>query len=151
MFSTYFVLLVKRHSNPTAISLDFREPAAITHIDRTAAAAVGLVHKFLPASDASKLLEGRFQMINLWRPIENPAIDWPLALCDYRSVDIEKDTFSTSLIFPDYTSESVGVKYNENHKWKYLHGMTPEEIVLIKWQVYDFQVFFFCCLTFLIS
>ena len=150
MFSNYFVLLVKRHSNPTAISLDFREPAAMVHIDRSAAATVGLVHKYLPASDASKLLEGRFQMINLWRPIANPAIDWPLALCDYRSVDIKKDTFSASLIFPDYTSESVGVKYNENHKWKYLHGMTPEEIVLIKWQVYDFQVFFFC-LTPLIS
>jgi len=26
----------------------------------------------------------------------------------------------------------MGVKYNQDHKWKYLHGMTPEEIVLIK-------------------
>ena len=46
------------------------KPAALVHVDQTADAAVNLVHKHLPA-DASKLLGGRFQVINLWRPIAN--------------------------------------------------------------------------------
>ena len=40
-----------------------------------------------------------------------------------------------SRIAVDGTGEVLVVKHNENHKWKFLHGMTPEEIVLIKWQV----------------
>ena len=110
-----------------------RQPVAQVHIDQTAASAIARVHRHLPASDVPKLLERRFQIINLWRPIANPAVDWPLALCDYRSVDSKKDLFPVARISPESTGETMGVKYNKNHKWKYLHGMTPEEIVLIKW------------------
>ncbi|KAF8811247.1 hypothetical protein BYT27DRAFT_7240407 [Phlegmacium glaucopus] len=113
-------------------SPDRRQPVTQVHVDQTTASAIARVHRHLPPSDAPKLLERRFQIINLWRPIANPAIDWPLALCDYQSVDIKKDVFPVALIYPEREGETLGVKYNENHKWKYLHGMTPEEIVLIK-------------------
>jgi len=128
------VLLALRRRRPgVADSADLRQPAAGVHVDQSTAAAIARVHRHLPASDAQKLLERRFQIINLWRPIANPAVDWPLALCDHRSVDVERDTFPVTLIFPHREGETLGVKYNETHKWKYLHGMTPEEIVLIKW------------------
>jgi len=111
-----------------------RQPLSRVHVDQTAATAITLVHKFLPPADVPKLLERRFQIINLWRPIEYPAVDWPLTLCDYRSVDVEKDTFSVSRISADNTSERefMAVQYGEGQKWKYLHGMTPEEFVLFK-------------------
>ena len=117
-----------------------RQPAGQVHVDQSAASAVARVHKHLPASDVPKLLERRFQIINLWRPIAVPALDWPLALCDYRSVDVKRDVFPVALIYPDREGETLAVKYNENYKWKYLHGMTPEEIVLIKWQVAIFLI-----------
>ena len=121
-----------------------RQPAALVHVDQTAATSIARVHKHIPSPDVPKLLEGRFQIINLWRPIAAPAIDWPLALCDYRSFDLEKDTFPMTRISAESTSETIRVKYNENHKWKYLHGMTPEEIVLFKWQVgIPFYKYFF--------
>ena len=110
-----------------------RQPVARVHVDQTTASAIARVHRHLPASDVPKLLEHRFQIINLWRPIANPAVDWPLALCDYRSVELKKDTFPVARISAESTGETMGIQYNENHKWKYLHGMTPEEIVLIKW------------------
>ncbi|KDR70145.1 hypothetical protein GALMADRAFT_230141 [Galerina marginata CBS 339.88] len=109
-----------------------RQPALQVHVDQTFKAAIARVHRHLPASDAPKLLERRFQLINIWRPISHPAIDWPLALCDFRSVNPDTDTFPMTLVFPDHEGEVMGVQYNENHKWKYLHGMTPDEIVLIK-------------------
>ena len=102
------------------------------HVDQTTPSSIARVHRHLPASDVPKLLAGRFQIINLWRPIANPALDWPLALCDYRSVDAH-DPFPVALVYPDHEGETYGVKYNKNHRWTYLHGMTPEEIVLIKW------------------
>ena len=129
-----FVLLAIRRRHPELEdSPDRRQPSVGAHVDQSTASAIALVHKHLPASDAPKLLERRFQIINLWRPIANPTIDWPLTLCDYRSVDPENDTFPIALFYPNRESEAIGIKYNENHKWKYLYGMAPEEIVLIKW------------------
>ena len=137
--SNIFVLLaIRRRLHGVSDSAGRRQPVSQVHVDQTTASSIARVHRHLPASDVPKLLEGRFQIINLWRPIASPALDWPLALCDYRSVDLEKDTFPVARISAEGTGETMRVKYNENHKWMYLYGMTPEEIVLIKWQVVSF-------------
>ena len=136
--SGFFLSAIRRRSPGEPDSVSRRQPVAQVHVDQTATSSIARVNRHLPAPDVPKLLEGRFQIINLWRPIAVPAVDWPLALCDYRSVDLEKDTFPVARISAESTGETMRVKYNENHKWKYLHGMTPDEIVLIKWQVVSF-------------
>jgi len=112
-----------------------RQPVSLVHVDQTTTSSVAHVHRHLPPSDAPVLLKRRFQIINLWRPISHPALDWPLALCDYRSVDVEKDLVPVALICPDREGETFCVKFNEAHKWKYMQGMKPDEFVLIKWCV----------------
>ncbi|KAJ7712908.1 hypothetical protein DFH07DRAFT_864034 [Mycena maculata] len=109
-----------------------RQPVSQTHIDQTPASAVARVHRHLPAAEVPELLKHRFQLINLWRPIENPAFDWPLALCDFRSVDPGKDVLPVALVYPDREGETYGVKYNPNQKWTYFSGVTPDELILIK-------------------
>ncbi|KAJ3562997.1 hypothetical protein NP233_g9224 [Leucocoprinus birnbaumii] len=109
-----------------------RQPVNLAHVDQSYKASINRVHRHLPAEEVPELLKRRFQIINLWRPIGNPALDWPLALCDYRSVKPEKDTYPVALIYPDREGETLGVKYSPEHRWKYLRGMTPDEIVLIK-------------------
>jgi len=111
---------------------DKRQPVPRVHVDQTESSAVARVHRHLPESDAPKLLSKRFQIINLWRPIGRPAYDWPLALCDFRSIDRKEDLVPTKLRYPDRDGETFGVKYNSGHKWKYVRGMTPDEFVLIK-------------------
>jgi len=109
-----------------------RQPVAGVHVDQTTASAIARVHRHLPPADAESLLKRRFQIINLWRPIRHVALDHPLTLCDYRTVDVKTDLVATDLKYPDRNGETFNVKYNPSHKWKYLRGMTPEEIVLIK-------------------
>jgi hypothetical protein len=109
-----------------------RQPVALAHVDQTTAASITRVRRHVP-EEADSLLKHRFQIINLWRPIGNPATDWPLALCDYRSVDAENDVFPVELHFPTYVGETMAVKYNPKHQWKYQRGMAPDETVLIKW------------------
>lgn len=104
------------------------------HVDQTNKSAVDRVYRHLP-QEADALLKKRVQLLNLWRPISHAAFDWPLALCDYRSVDPEKDVFPVALIYPDRESETMGVRYNTNQRWMYHYGMTPEDIVLFKWYV----------------
>lgn len=128
-------LIAVRRRNPTQVgeTPDSRQPAAVVHGDQTPTGAIQRVHLHMPAEDAPELLKKRFQIINLWRPISHAALDWPLALCDYRSVEVEKDAFPIALVYPDRRGEVYGFHPNPNHKWKYFRGMTPEEAILIKW------------------
>ncbi|KAL0959114.1 hypothetical protein HGRIS_014410 [Hohenbuehelia grisea] len=111
---------------------DKRQPVSQAHVDQTTPSSIARVHRHLPADEAPKLLEKRFQIINLWRPISHIALDWPLALCDFRSVDIKQDLIPVALVYPDREGETYGVRHNPNQKWNYLRGMDPDEIVLIK-------------------
>ena len=110
-----------------------RQPVPMVHVDQTAEGAEDRVRLHLPAEDAPKLLAGRFQIINLWRPIAHPAWDWPLALCDFSTVNQKTDLIPLTAKYPDRDGESMGVKFSEAYRWKYLRGMAPEEVVLIKW------------------
>jgi len=109
-----------------------RQPVPNVHVDQTTASAIARVHRHLPAADAEALLKRRFQIINLWRPIKHVALDHPLTLCDYRTVDTKTDLVPTTLRYPERDGETFGVKFNPNHRWKYLRGMNTDEIVLIK-------------------
>ncbi|TFK35449.1 hypothetical protein BDQ12DRAFT_655563 [Crucibulum laeve] len=110
-----------------------RQPIPQAHVDQTLASSIARVHRHIPPADVPFLLEKRFQIINLWRPISPNALDWPLALCDFRSVDRKEDTLPIALVYPNREpGETMGVKYNPNHKWTYFRGMTPDEAVLLK-------------------
>ncbi|KIK56991.1 hypothetical protein GYMLUDRAFT_46600 [Collybiopsis luxurians FD-317 M1] len=109
-----------------------RQPVSNVHVDQTTQSATNRVFRHLPESEARELVKKRFQIINLWRPISHAAYDWPLTLCDYRSVDRKRDLTPIALIYPDREGETYGVKYHPDHRWKYMKGMTPDELVLIK-------------------
>ncbi|KAK0460824.1 hypothetical protein IW261DRAFT_1532575 [Armillaria novae-zelandiae] len=122
----------RRRPEVTEDTPDKRQPVANSHVDQTPKSAVARVHRHLPPEDVPKLLSKRFQIINLWRPIQNPASDWPLALCHFASVNPEKDVRAVTLKYPHMEGETYGVKYNENQKWGYFKDIRPEEFVLIK-------------------
>ncbi|EIW75994.1 hypothetical protein CONPUDRAFT_65153 [Coniophora puteana RWD-64-598 SS2] len=111
---------------------DRRQPVSLVHVDQTVKSSIARVHRHLPADEAPELAKRRFQLINLWRPIDNPAWEWPLALCDFRSVNYDQDLVPVALVYPDREGETFGVTHNPEHRWNYVKGMTPDEFVLIK-------------------
>ncbi|KAF8584676.1 hypothetical protein K439DRAFT_1633390 [Ramaria rubella] len=124
---------VRRHRpGQPDTSEDKRQPVPRVHVDQTPASAARRVHMHAPEALASELLKHRYQIINLWRPISHPAVDFPLALCDYRTVNWEKDLVPTLLKFGERDGETFSVKWNEAHRWKYVRGLSVEEGVLIK-------------------
>ncbi|MBV8398888.1 MAG: hypothetical protein JOZ17_09125, partial [Acetobacteraceae bacterium] len=62
-----------------------RQPATRVHVDHTAKSGPQRVRDLLP-DEAEELLNGRVQVINLWRPLFSPLQDAPLAVCDSRTV-----------------------------------------------------------------
>ena len=107
-----------------------RQPVARVHVDQTPAAAIARVHRHM-GEDADALLQGRVQIINVWRPIRGPVLDRPLALCDWRSID-QTDLVATDLVYPEYRGEVYSITPNPRHRWYYLSAMQPDEVLLIK-------------------
>jgi hypothetical protein len=124
-----------RRNDPTVDGSDAkaRAPARSVHVDQTQPAVIARLYRHLPPSEAFERSKGRFQIINLWRSFAGPAWDTPLALCDYRSVDYDKDLIPVAHIYEEMEDETFGVKYSPDHRWKYVSGMRPDEYVLIKW------------------
>ena len=116
---------------PEAAALnEAKQPAREVHVDQTVKSGPQRVRDLLPA-EAGKLLAGRVQIINLWRPIRGPVRDAPLAVCDARSV-APADLMPSDLIYRDRIGETYSVTWNPVHRWFYLSGMTPDEALLVK-------------------
>ncbi len=76
-----------------------RQPVQSVHVDQTPGAAEARVRRHIPGPEADELLKGRFTIINVWRPIEVPATDFPLAVIDWRSTKPE-DFIKVDLMYP---------------------------------------------------
>lgn len=138
-----------------------RQPVQQVHVDQTPAAAAARVRRHIDsAEEAEELLRGRYQIINVWRPIAHPASDHPLAVVDWRSTT-PSDFIPVNLLYPtrpdsaidnddrgkeklptaqseqstegyEVRGETMAVAPSEKHEFYYVKDMTPEEVLLLK-------------------
>ena len=107
-----------------------REPATLVHNDYTATSGFVCLEENL-GDEAETLAKTRFQIINVWRPLVDPVENFPLALCDVRSID-RNDTIDAERRAPNHTGEIILATYNPKHRWYYFSNMRPEEVLLFK-------------------
>jgi len=106
-----------------------RQPVQRVHVDQTPISAHARVKRHAP-----DLPWKRFQLINVWRPLKNIVYDFPLAVADFRSIDVINDLIPTTLVYPPPlpNGETYSVVYNPQHRWYYWSKMTPDEVLLLK-------------------
>jgi hypothetical protein len=107
-----------------------RQPVTRIHGDYTELSGPQRVHDLMGA-EADALLQHRFAIVNVWRPIRGPLYDAPLAVCDAASV-AEGDLVPQDLIYRDRTGEIYGLTYNPAHRWYYAPAMQADEALLLK-------------------
>lgn len=107
-----------------------RGPVQKVHIDQTAKAAALRVERHLP-DEAEKLLQGRYRIINIWRPLNGPIQSSPLALASSATVR-DEDVVPVEHRYPDRTGWTAGIVYHEAQKWHYLSGMRNDERLFIE-------------------
>lgn len=107
-----------------------RQPVPRVHVDHTARSGPQRVRDLLP-DDADRLLAGRVQIINLWRPIRGPLLDAPLAVCHALSVRPEQ-LIPSDLVYQHRTGETYSVTFDPEHLWFYVPGMEADEVLLLK-------------------
>ncbi|PIL30389.1 hypothetical protein GSI_07574 [Ganoderma sinense ZZ0214-1] len=82
-------------------------PTEGVHIDQAYWASVERVKYHL----ATRLLQLRVRIINVWRPIANPVAHKPLALADWRTLHAN-DLVPIDPVYPHRTGAIYGVNYN---------------------------------------
>jgi hypothetical protein len=85
-------------------------PSSRVHNDYTATSSPQRVRDLL-GHDAERLLQHRYAIVNLWRPIRGPLLKNPIALCDAESL-AEENLVASELRYPDRVGETYSVTYN---------------------------------------
>jgi hypothetical protein len=115
-----------RRSSPNAR----RAPVTRVHIDQTKKSATARVHHHLP-EEAEKLLQGRYRIINIWRPLNGPVQANPLGFASSSTLK-DEDLIPIEHRYPDRTGETAGIRYSASQKWHYLSGMNNNERLFLE-------------------
>jgi hypothetical protein len=105
-------------------------PVRNAHNDYTEWSGPQRVRDLLP-DEAEELLQHRFAVVQVWRPIRHPVQREPLAIADARSIDM-KELFPSSRVYPDRVGEVYHCAYNPGHRWYYFPNMERYEAVVFK-------------------
>jgi hypothetical protein len=78
----------------------------------------------------------RWAMYNVWRPITAPPQDFPLAVCDARTIDPADEVTVTAVTAMRGIGEvrfaTSGYLPNPRHRWCWFSDMTPDEVLVFK-------------------
>ncbi|KAH6900127.1 hypothetical protein B0T10DRAFT_600440 [Thelonectria olida] len=109
-----------------------RTPVTRVHIDQTADATAQRVRRYFP-DEAGKLLQGRYRIVNVWRPLnKGPIESFPLAVASSASVE-DQDVVPVEHRYPDgYRGWTAAIRQNPEQQWYYLSGMTGSERLLLE-------------------
>lgn len=112
------------------------KPARYPHADNTDESSVQLAEAmaaFVPGVDLERT--SRWAFYNVWRATTPPPQDFPLAVCDARTLD-RADEVTVKAITEERGGEirhdTTSYRYNRAHRWYYFRDMTPDEVIVFK-------------------
>lgn len=125
--------VMTRTNNPEAAEGNL--PAFGAHVDYGDRTVRDQARRALGDEEAEKWLEGRYMLINVWRPIE-VVRSAPFAVCDASTVaasDLCDSEVHGGLGDPNRpTLYGYAVSFNENQRWYYVPEMRPDEVLAFK-------------------
>jgi len=81
--------------------------------------------------EAETLLKGRFAIIQVWRPINNPVESHPLAICDAQTVRPESLVVNERH-YQDRVGQTYAITYDPEQRWYWFPRMRPDEALVFK-------------------
>jgi hypothetical protein len=112
-----------------------KNPVFYPHVDNDPFAARFKVKEILGEEEANKVMQKRFQIINVWRPLgPNPIMNTPLTICDYHSLDLDHDLHVSEARGTAATISLYMISHNSQdaQKWYYLSQMRSDEMIILK-------------------
>jgi hypothetical protein len=69
---------------------------------------------------------------SIWKPLRGPVTDWPLAVCDARTVNIDEDCMATDVVTRTGFTENYQIYPSSDYKWYYLNNQLADEVILFR-------------------
>ncbi|KAG9235238.1 hypothetical protein BJ875DRAFT_483389 [Amylocarpus encephaloides] len=105
------------------------QPSLSAHIDYTTPELAGRLDKYF-GENKEKMMQRKYQVINIWKPLTGPCKDYPMAYLDPKSVDRDDDLLVVDEVFPTVVNEVFQVHFNPNHKWYYVPDQLDSEVAI---------------------
>jgi hypothetical protein len=112
-----------------------KNPVFYPHVDYDPPAARFKVKEILGEEEGNKMMQNRFQIINVWRPLgPYPTMNTPLAICDYHSLDLDNDIHVSKVDGSESTIALYMISNNIKNaqRWYYLNEMRSNEMFIFK-------------------
>lgn len=108
-----------------------REPVQRAHNDYTVRSGPKRVQDWFGEEEAEPLLKRRFAIVNIWRSTAASVEEFPLAVCDARSVAMS-DLVISERRAKERIGETYRLAWNPAQRWFYFPHMKRNEAMLIK-------------------
>lgn len=109
-----------------------RGPVTRCHIDQTPWSAANRVRRHAAnEAEAEEQLNGRYRIINVWRPLNGKVVALPLAFADARTVG-EHDVVPVEHRYPTWSGQTAAVAFKERQQWLYWSQMDNDERILLQ-------------------
>ena len=113
------------------------KPARYPHADNTDSSAAGQIELIAAFVDDLDLRDySRYALYNLWRAVSPPPQDFPLAVCDARSVapgdEVTVTAITVERTVGEIRHDTTGYLHNPAHRWHYFPDMTTDEVIVFK-------------------
>jgi hypothetical protein len=117
-----------------------RDPVPAPHSDYTDASAFQRMRDKFGDAEAEDRLSRRFAIVNAWRSMAGTLEQWPLTVCDARTIDDSRltQTRREAPVRPDPSfeynrpSETRHAVFDPAHTWYWFPRMTADEVLLFK-------------------
>jgi hypothetical protein len=87
------------------------------------------IGQLAPDESLEAVMRKPHAVINVWRPIRETVEQWPLALCDMRTLD-SRDAVTAELKYRHRTGHISVLRYNPEQRWFFAPRMRPDEVLL---------------------
>jgi hypothetical protein len=112
------------------------KPARYPHADNTDLSAQGQMEMIAAfVEDLDPECYSRWALYNMWRAVTPPPQDFPLAVCDARTVSPADEVTVTAVTkerIGDIVHDTTGYLFNPVHAWYYYRDMTRDEVIVFK-------------------
>ena len=112
------------------------KPARYAHADNTDSSAQELFAHIKAAAGDQLPPNARWALYNMWRAVSPPPQDFPLAICDARSVTEGDEVTVTAVTSTrgvgDMRHDTTSYIHNPQHRWYYYPDMTHDEVIVFK-------------------
>jgi len=126
----------KRHSGfPISHGKNYSDPqpVLVAHVDWTPESIAKKLRTKVGSQKTDSIMAKRYQFFHAWRPLFTPLRDFPLAVCDYSTVDSENDLEPCDDVHGNIgVDENYVVYHKPGHRWYYISDQKATEILLFR-------------------